>query len=767
MNHRQLLEADVAKLEAAAAAWGRVAEGVRSLDERMEAEVIGPMTTGGWTGEAQGYAHDRLRQQDEQLTAACTEATAIEDTLRWAAEEIGRLRTEMEAVVSDVAAAGLTLESNGDITWNVPPEAWRQDPEQAERTNQEFAASAGALRAEMDRILGDAAAVDDEAATKLREHSAGQDGVSFNASAIGDRQALAELRRALELTGRGAELSPEEFEELNSLLEGNADDPAFATALMNQLGPQGLLNYYSLMGSAQWGQTTDDPEYIEWYSNMHDLQQNLGALLAAATNTEGVPHVDAAWVTDLTLLGDDQFDVLEPTGTEWPNRPYGYQILSNLMRTGEYDPAFLLPVAEGMTAFEAGDPTAWQPGRGDGGFSGAIILNFSGDSDDWGYDPMTGLMTALSNSPQAATAFFADETPIALRDGGEATNLEYFLSQRQYPQDVRSMWDEQEGVSEFPARDAFGNALQAATTGYPPGVSPENGGYLRTEQTAAIMDRVVDLVADDATRVHPETSDSFAEMGRAYIDQFNNVLASESGGTPLTSDVPMAMSQGQANGYLNAVASYPDGFATLQQAQDVYATWALDQTMANLGTSEYGDEPALRVADTHGLVQGILADGRIEQERVDLKLADQEFNEAIQRRQDLVSGGVELVIGAAETAVPVARNPLIRDVVVPAVTEGISGAVDSLISDGFNSQMRDSSAEAEAYRMEYFESSEVFSTNAVDALRSMHQESGVEQPADFYDLLARTASGAYRDAADVSGGYGFTHRGQDEIDAGG
>ncbi|GHI23409.1 hypothetical protein Shyd_47800 [Streptomyces hydrogenans] len=88
----------------------------------------------------------------------------------------------------------------------------------------------------------------------------------------------------------------------------------------------------------------------------------------------------------------------------------GYVVMSNLMRWGDYDDDFLTQYGGNMLAKEQeGVRNGARPEQIWGYHGGGLWPHLNTTGTDFGFDPMTGYMKALSNSPDAATEFFNSE----------------------------------------------------------------------------------------------------------------------------------------------------------------------------------------------------------------------------------------------------------------------------------------------------------------------------------------------------------------------
>lgn len=207
-----------------------------------------------------------------------------------------------------------------------------------------------------------------------------------------------------------------------------ADDPAFATAFLEELGPEELLAvpYYLTLGGSSLTSPAlpDQPGADDRLADYQRMVSMLGRILAAGTDPSADAHVSADWRARLLAAAD---------GT--PAGPVsGWYSLGVLLRSGDYSEEFLREVAPRMMAIDDQGDAEWRL-RIDAAIGGGIGWN--GDVlVPGGNDPLVGLMTAMTEH-RALTQ--------ELVDG----RLDRLLLQRRWGDDG----------------DALGRALEQAATG--------------------------------------------------------------------------------------------------------------------------------------------------------------------------------------------------------------------------------------------------------------------------------------------------------------
>jgi len=222
----------------------------------------------------------------------------------------------------------------------------------------------------------------------------------------------------------------QELEELTTLLQRYGDDPQVMSGLFAELGPQGVVDVPSqlrrLADSCQQagtflfeadGSAAQDPQAR--FEHLAGLQQRFmeafGGGLGVATRSEAFGDANPDFAAGL---------VDQATGSpDW-----GGWGLSQVLRFGDYDPGFLVEVANGLYGWEKdSQDESWtsRPGFG--------VVDWRLGTDDQGqyYDPFVGLFQAMGRSPVAAVEFFNPADGAGRAEGEEvADRVGYFVDDR-------------------------------------------------------------------------------------------------------------------------------------------------------------------------------------------------------------------------------------------------------------------------------------------------------------------------------------------------
>jgi hypothetical protein len=294
----------------------------------------------------------------------------------------------------------------------------------------------------------------------------------------------------------------EAFDYYAALLEKYQDDPDVMTGMFDELGPQGVVQLPVMLkdfadqyerdlggksdGDLLWDDDTPMSVHIS------QMQQNfieaLGTGFGTYTRTSDF---------DADAYADGIVDTLK-------NRTGESFGLSQVLRFGEYDPAFLVNVGEGLYEFEKGEAGPVWGSQLNGEVSGWRIG--TGDSDTKYYDPFIGLFEAMGRNPQASLDFFNPDNG----GSGAQDRSKYFIQERTWRAD------------DF---NALGMALDSAATGFHKSGDPnaERAAWMASAAVKFLGDRDGDPAIGDAGK------DSLAHLLAAYINDVDRVANGSNG----------------------------------------------------------------------------------------------------------------------------------------------------------------------------------------------------------------------------------------------
>ncbi|GFH37890.1 hypothetical protein SCWH03_41300 [Streptomyces pacificus] len=447
-------------------------------------------------------------------------------------------------------------------------------------------------------------------------------------------------------------------------------------------------------------ESRDQPADGKRLDQYKDLQKHLSLTLANATQSAS-PDM-ARW----------KFEMLQ--AVEKPIGPgigvSGYVVMSNLMRAGDYEDDFLESYGRNMLARE-------QEGVRDGrrreqiwGYHGGGLwphLNSTGT--DFGFDPMTGYMKALSNSPDAATAFFnaefigkdTENNPFKRDTDGDGRKGHIGLSNFQYLFEERNWMPDQdsEGEDSIAGKNYLAAALEAATTGHPAGELPTPATAAHTEDQAKLYSEIVKSVSEVPSRLADNgfMSDSLGQISAEYMADIHRGLRPADKNEDLLYPVQGAaakLGEQDLTRFMYVVGQNPEGYAALTVGQHAYTASAMEYHFAHpeafvkdprYSPTQNMEIAILDIAQNAGEIQGTLGAGRAYAAELDAGNKDAEFNDAITKAGELGESLVGIGVGAA-TASAVGPGA----VVAGGVAETAAGEIIGSLTEGL---MRDSSDE--------------------------------------------------------------------------
>ncbi|MEU0025448.1 DUF6571 family protein [Streptomyces sp. NPDC006335] len=690
-TYEQLYHLNLANLRTAADRWAETSTKFKGLHTSFGDRVERPFKEAGW------------RQPVMTATLAGTRTTEAKqefDDARIEADGIAKILTDLHTKLkgyqaelrhcADVKAKqkGLHVSAKGEVTArdDLSDDPMRHhDPDYQDLIRQQHS-DIDAIVAELEGILKKAAEADEEACYAL-DKNLGGDNANFNDhvyTSLNEADATRDSIRALELAGKGKDMSDTELTELNALLKEHREDGRFAERFATGLGPKGTLAFWSQMADPYGG---DHGRSEEREKLLQDLQKQLGTTLGTATQSDSKAMTD--WKQDMIKLGPQRLEIDDA------GNPYGFQVMSNLMRHGEYDNAFLQQYGDALIKTEK----PWNDGDSHQGLGldrlwtgnfNSADLNF-GSKNDRGNDPMTGFLEALGHNPEASAKFLSKgEHFDYLVGGGDDTKA------RAWPHDTAFGGDH----DKIGGYDSLGHALESATLGQRYDADPPhpNRGM---DGAANIMEKVVQRYGSDPELLSDRDglSDSVAEMGAAYMDDLN-YAAADIGGSgnvigkdelfPAAGRERMEVSPREAGEFLRSLGHDKDAHATVSLAQQAYTSGLLADP--NTSPSE-----AATVARIGGTVHGILDQGRMDQIESDYGDKGDAKNREIAESTAWKSSATSIAIGAGVglIAVPTMGAGAIA---VPIAIGVAEGTANTYFGNMFEADAEEQAKEAEDER---------------------------------------------------------------------
>jgi hypothetical protein len=735
MQLDDLRHANFKLLDDAVTDWSTLVEHLEQLKKDAEDELHQTANKAEWEGVNAQVTKEFIGKTAGEFADAHTQAKTIHAILRDTCGELKGYHQQLVDAIEGGRKKNLKVIAHGGgftVTTNVAPESRAQE-------DQDNTADITALRDEIQKIL-DKASESDSSANKLLRAIADQSRLGFSDANYADRDsAAAAVEEAEELAKLAKknpdDLSVKDFDRLNAGLKKYADDELFAETFATTLGPKKTLEFWTGITDANRGNYELGHKRLDQFD---DLQRNLGLTLAHASQSDSTAITE--WKRQMIDIGDKP--IYGNNGG-----PMGFQVMSNLMRTGDYDDQFLkdygtklMETERKLTGNGEHGNEAWQH------TGGSAWLNRIGE--DSGSDPLTGYLKGLSNSPDAATDFFNqqyvskddpdnpfewdsdDENEYKAKK--ELSNFQYLFEERDWPQEMNS-----EGDDLNTGRNNFALALEAATTGHPAGEQVTADTPEHNREQTKLFEALVASVSEDTGRLtdHGYMSDSVGQIASEYLPDINRAMTDDSD-EDTHKLFPVAGSSASLNhrdvtALLVAVGQNPEGYAAVEVANKSYMANLMDYHM-NPDLAEgarYSKDTQFAIeqlAHGSGEVSGTLAIGRQEEIAGPADEEDKAYDHAVTQWKNGASGVIGTGIGVGTT--------FIASPVAGAAAGGAASTVSSLVLE------------------ELFQDVEGKAKENAGAAMGERWESGVDQNSRYTERAAELAAKIHdrRDLQEVS-----------------
>ncbi|GHE74057.1 hypothetical protein GCM10018785_47790 [Streptomyces longispororuber] len=470
------------------------------------------------------------------------------------------------------------------------------------------------------------------------------------------------------------DLTAREFDRLNSGLKEYAKDPLFADRFASRLGAKGTLEFWS--GINEPGANPDLGDARR--ERFDDLQKHLGLTLATASRSDSAGMAD--WKRQIIDQGG------QPVRT--PSGPLGFQVMSNLMRWGDYDDEFLRRYGSSLMDTEkkmtsGGTHGAWRH------TPNSPYLNRTGSDPGW--DPLAGYLKGLSNSPDAATSFFNDSfTSKPDGDDRSLSNFHYLFEERDWPVERTD-----DGETSITGRNNLALALEAATTGHPAGEFPTADTPAHDPGQSELAQNIVASISEKPERLtdHGFMADSFGKIASEYMPDIHRALhpgeANEERLFPVAGTAA-SLGEHDTTRFLYTLGRNPEGYVAVNLGQHGYTTSLMEYhfrhpeayiTDSSFSTGENLKKGIEGVASVAGEIEGIIGGGRAYESELEAGGRDQSYNTTLEHVKTW--GGTAVGIGVGLGTTPFAGPGGI-------VAGGVAGtAADEIIDTIIKGSMRD------------------------------------------------------------------------------
>ncbi|MDX3714326.1 hypothetical protein [Streptomyces europaeiscabiei] len=730
-----LLHANFKLLDDAVTDWSTLVDRLDELKKDAEDGLHQAANKANWAGMNAQVSKEFIGKTAGEFADAHTQAKTIHSILSDTRGELKGYHRQLTEAIDRGRKKSLKVigyKGGFTVTSDVPPEGRVK----ADSDNQ---ADLTALRDEVQGILDKASQSDDSASTVLKA-IADQSTLGFSDANYSDRDSAAAAVKAAKELAKLAKKDPDDltvkdFDRLNDGLKKYANDGLFGETFATTLGPKKTLEFWTGVTDANRGNFELGHKRLEQFD---DLQRNLGTTLAHASQSDTLAMTE--WKRQMIDIGDKPI-----YGTS--GGPMGFQVMSNLMRTGDYDDQFLHDY--GTKLMETERKFTGNGEHGNGAWQhmgGSPWLNRIGE--DSGSDPLTGYLKGLSNSPDAATDFFNqqyvskddpdnpfewdsdDEDEYMAKK--ELSNFQYLFEERDWPQEASSTGDELNT-----GKNNLALALEAATTGHPAGELPTADTPAHNGEQTKLFESLVSSISNDGGRLTDSgyMSDSIGQITSEYLPDINRAMTDDSDGDTNklfpVSGSSATLNHRDVNALLIAVGQNPEGYAAVEVANKSYMASLMDYHMnPDLAASDrYSKDTQFAIeqlAHGSGEVSGTLAIGRQEAVAGPADEDDKAYDHSVTQWKNGVSGviGTGIGVGATFVASPIAG----------AAAGGVASTVSSLVLE------------------ELFKNAEGHAKEDAGSVMGENWESGLEENAAYTERAAELAAKAHgrTDLQDIS-----------------
>ncbi|MGW0119574.1 hypothetical protein [Streptomyces sp. NPDC003327] len=689
LTYDNVYHAPLGKLKAAADDWSEMKGKLDRLAEDARTTMAAKAKDEYWRGVNAEVTKPFVDKTAKEFEDAAKAADGIHKVLEDGYKNFKKAQDDLKRIVdTEAPEQGFFVKSDGTVAAKEPlsetkDQGARHDPDFQDAVRRERAAIQ-AMEQRIKAIIEVCDEADVACSNALRANNTA-DKHNFSGPKYTSLDAE-EAQRAVDLAKKGRDISHEELVRLNELLKDNSGSKEFSRTFYDGLGPKGSLEFFGQLSTDTYDYTKVDKERL---ADVQALQKNLGLNLATAT--QGGDAWTDKWSADMRKLGTERIPLVK-----YDNNPaFGYQLLGGIMRYGEYDKKFLVPIAEHVTQLHAKDPYLFANSKPM--IAGGLQNQYNPSGvNGAGFDPMVSMLEALGHSPEAAKEFFSKEPTSYNKDGSvggtvdldpkkeenQVSYLDYFANKDYtfFPDiDGHDPDDAKKSADYMP--DALGHALEAATLGHAwDDPTPE---LKRDADSAKIMTEVVSKYGGDAELLKKWQSplaDSLGNMGAGYIDDLNWALdknATDSPFSPTKDNAAHAQFGRQATvDFLSTLGQHPDAYATVSTAERLHTTSVLE---AQVGPDGKIDEGRARATVfTGATLQGLLDESRGAQVEAEGMKKHEEYEKAAQAKAGWVELGATVGIAAGVAFLPATAAVGTAAVLVPLAVDTGSGVMEQL-----------------------------------------------------------------------------------------
>ncbi|MEE1808538.1 hypothetical protein [Streptomyces sp. BE133] len=412
LSFDDLYQLPLSGMKSAVDDWAKMATHLQTLAKEARDGMRAKSEKASWAGVNADVSRTFISKTAKEFDDMAKSAKGLAQVMSEGYEAFKKAQDDLKKVVDEEAPARrVTVSATGTVRASKPladnvDVAGKHDPDYQLLVRKEQRDIA--YIEDRIRVLVEAADQADQDVAKTLRANLGDDPYQADAPKYGSTGEM-NAARAVEIATKGDGATDAELKELDRLVHDFRNSPDFTTTFYQGLGPERSVEFFADLTLNSEGDSKTRIAAVQ------GLQKDLGFALATATDPDHKPHLSEKWQTDLRKVGSSLVDV--DTGRRANYRPYGYQVLSNILRYGEYDRRFLTPIAEHAAQLQAADPDIWKRSVPQNEPYIGLSLNPTGQGGGSGFNAMTGILEGLGHSPEASKDFFDGKMTPYDRDG--------------------------------------------------------------------------------------------------------------------------------------------------------------------------------------------------------------------------------------------------------------------------------------------------------------------------------------------------------------
>ncbi|MFF2201593.1 hypothetical protein [Streptomyces sp. NPDC058145] len=647
MDLDTLRHGNFAKLGEAVTDWEQMTKKLAGLQKAAENNLKAKADKADWVGMNATVSREFITRTAAEFADAHTQADSITKILSDTRGELIGYRSQLNDAIRRAAEQNLTVVDTGDgtfsVTANTRPD-WASDPRgKTGVTDQKVV---DAFCKEIEGILTKATQSDASAAEALKL-LVDQAKYGFADASYADRdqaaKAVEAAKKLAEMAKKPADMSLDDIESFNRTMAKYHDDPLFAEKFATGLGAKGTLQFWTAMSFAHAGARGSE------LNTMKELQSNLGLTLATASFSDS--DAMRRWKKELI---DERNTNFRAANSFSPIGGLGSQVISSLMRKGQFDTEFLDDYRKELFKEDKGAGDSNTDDRWVKGYD-ALDLVF-GDGN--GRDPLEGLFEGLSRNPEAAEHAFESKA-----------DLDHML-----------------GTTVYTDRgDSLGRALESAVTGVAAGDTSASAPP-HSKAQVKIMANIMQAVANPdggANLVSKGLGESFGDMAAAYMPEISCAFKGPEGETVFltNSESPGGLNVTDVTRFLSATSADPAGRAGIIYGESIYTGSLLEEHLSHPGHFDGDQKQVLNdIGRNAGIIEGIVGHSAANSEVGQSIQGEKDYNDALKAKGDFAKNWVNIAFTGLK--VPEHLGGELMGSVVGGGAGAVAGAAIDRLIDG-------------------------------------------------------------------------------------